>query len=261
MTLTFALAQINPTVGDVPGNVARILDARGQAAGADLVIYPELSVSGYPPEDLVLKDAFLDKVKEAVLRLAAQTADNGPALLVGAPWKIGGMRHNAALLLDGGAVAAVILKSHLPNYGVFDEARVFRAGPLPKAVAFRGVKLGIMVCEDMWYADVAQSLKQDGADILVVPNGSPFETDKENARLHHATQRVVETGLPLIYVNQMSGQDELVFDGASFVLDTAGRKVCALPSWQEKIELTRWSAGPQGWTCAAAALARPVDGL
>lgn len=261
MTLTIALAQINPTVGDVPGNVRRILDARAHAAGADLVVYPELVVSGYPPEDLVLKDAFLDKVKEAVLHLATQTADGGPALLVGAPWTVGGQRHNAALLLDGGAITATVLKSHLPNYGVFDEARVFRPGPRPKAVDFRGVRLGLMICEDMWYADVAQALKLDGAEILVIPNGSPFETDKQHARLDHASRRVAETGLPLVYVNQMSGQDELVFDGASFVLDTSGRKVRALPSWQEKIELTRWRRGEQGLVCDAAPMARPVEGL
>ena len=158
--LSIALAQLNPTVGDVRGNVERILLARRQAAagGADLMVCSELVVSGYPPEDLVLKPFFLDQVERGVRALAAATADGGPALLVGAPWRSEGTAYNAALLLDGGAVAAVRQKYDLPNYGVFDEKRVFKAGPLPGPVNFRGVRLGIMVCEDMWTSEVAECL-------------------------------------------------------------------------------------------------------
>jgi NAD+ synthase len=239
-TLTLALAQINPTVGDIAGNVRRILDAREQAKGADLVILPELCLSGYPPEDLVLKNSFLRQIAEAAHDLAAATRDGGPALLVGAPWKEGLNRHNAALLLEEGRIAAVILKHHLPNYGVFDEARVFVPGPLPAVTPFRGHRLGIMVCEDMWYGDVARHLKDQGAEILVVPNGSPYESDKQGIRAAQATARVVETGLAVVYVNQVGGQDELVFDGSSFILNQDGQRVGQLPGWQESVALTDW---------------------
>jgi NAD+ synthase len=234
-TLSLALAQLNPKVGDVAGNAGRILEARGKAAGADLVLYPELTLSGYPPEDLVLKDSFLAEVREQVALLAKATADGGPALLVGAPWKIDSGRYNAALLLDGGKIAAMVLKHHLPNYGVFDEARVFTPGPLPQPVEFRGHKLGVMICEDMWFADAAAALRQGGADLLLVPNGSPFESDKLGIRRHHAAERVAETGLPLVYVNQVGGQDELVFDGASFVLDSRGDTICQMAGWREDV--------------------------
>ncbi len=243
-----ALAQINPVVGDVAGNVGRIRRARAEAGGADLVVFPELTLSGYPPEDLVLKAAFLDAVEAAVEELAAETADGGPALLVGAPWRAGGACRNAALLLDHGRVAATRLKHHLPNYGVFDEARVFTPGPLPAPVDFRGLRLGLMICEDMWYADVADTLASAGAAMLVVLNGSPFEVDKPGARRGHATARVAETGLPLLYVNQVGGQDELVFDGASFALDAGGDLVLGLPAWQRAVAASEWRRAPEGWS-------------
>ena len=224
-TLTIALAQLNPTVGDVAGNIERIRSARGRAAelGADLVVGTELVVSGYPPEDLVIRPSFQASVKQALETLAAETGDGGPAMLVGAPWVEDGRLFNAALLLDGGEIGAVRLKHDLPNYGVFDEKRVFDAGPLPGPVNFRGVRLGVMVCEDMWTDEVSECLEESGAEILVVLNGSPFEVDKWDVRLNYAVARVTESGLPLIYVNQVGGQDELVFDGASFVLDTDRR--------------------------------------
>ncbi len=242
--LSLALAQINPVVGDVLGNADKIRAARALAADADLLIFPELTVSGYPPEDLVLKSAFLDEVERAVAALAVETASKGPALLIGAPWRVAGRCHNACLLLDRGQVAAVCLKRYLPNYGVFDEARVFAPGPLPLPVNFRGHKLGVMVCEDMWYADVAAALAAAGAEILLVPNGSPFEVDKPDRRLGHAKARVAETGLGLVYVNQVGGQDELVFDGGSFVLDHAGAEIARFPAWQERVGLIGGAAPP-----------------
>ena len=266
-SLSIALAQINPTVGDVPGNLRRVREARAQvtkngAGNADLVVYPELVLSGYPPEDLVLKDAFLDLVKEAVLSLAAETADGGPALLVGAPWRVEEKRYNAALLLAEGKIAAVVLKHHLPNYGVFDEARVFVPGPLPKPILFKGVKLGVLICEDMWYADVCEALKRGGAEILLVPNGSPFELDKPHARFNHARARVAETGLPLLYVNQICGQDELVFDGNSFVLSVEGKVVKQLPSWREDVAVSQWSRQHDGaWVCAPGRKIASPEGL
>jgi len=260
-TLSLALAQIDPTVGDIAGNVRRVLAAREKAQGADLVILPELCLSGYPPEDLVLKDSFLRQIAEAVHDLAAATKDGGPALLVGAPWKADGHRYNAALLLEEGRIASVILKHHLPNYGVFDEARVFVPGPLPAVTPFRGHRLGIMVCEDMWYADVAQHLKDQGAELLIVPNGSPYESDKQGIRAAQATARVVETGLPVVYVNQVGGQDELVFDGSSFILNEEGRRVCQLPGWTEEVAITEWRQNGARLLPLPGSLAPPLEPL
>ena len=248
--LSIAFAQINPVVGEVNGNLALIRAARAEAAqlGADLVVFGELSVCGYPPEDLVLKGAFVDICEAAVNELAAETAQ-GPAVLVGAPWRVAGKVHNAALLLDHGRIAATRLKHHLPNYGVFDEARVFACGPHPGPISFRGVRLGVLICEDMWFPDVSETLGESGAEILVVPNGSPFEIDKSGVRLDHARARAAETGLPLIYVNQVGGQDELVFDGASFAIDSQGEIKASLPAWDSLVALTRWTRGPAGWDC------------
>jgi NAD+ synthase len=262
-TLTLALAQINPIVGDLTGNAARILHARKEAkeAGADLVVCPELAVTGYPPEDLVLKPAFQEAVKKTVAALAAETADGGPALLVGAPWIESGKLHNAVLMLDDGKIAATRLKHELPNYGVFDEKRVFVPGPLPGPVAFRGIRLGVMICEDMWLPDVTECLGESGAEILIVPNGSPFETDKVDVRLNLAVARVVETGLPMVYVNQVGGQDELVFDGASFVLNADRTPALQLPSWREALAIARFERREESWVCAKGDMVAAPHGI
>ena len=260
--LTLALAQINPTVGDIDGNVARLRAAYADAGAADLVICGELVLAGYPPEDLVLKPAFQRRVADAVATLASDTADGGPAMLIGAPWRVDGALYNAALLLDDGAVAAVRLKQQLPNYGVFDEKRVFAAGPPADPVVFRGVRLGVMVCEDMWTPNVSTVLAEAGADLLVVLNGSPYEPDKADVRQGFARQRVAETGKPLVYVNLVGGQDELVFDGASFVLDAAGDLVVQAPSWRDGVTLTRWAPTPdQVWTCEGGPVFAEPEGL
>lgn len=261
--LTIALAQINPTVGALDHNAGLILAAREEAArsGADLVVYPELSVCGYPPEDLVLKPFFLDKVEDVVQSLAARTADGGPALLVGAPWRVEGRRHNAALLLDGGKIQAIRLKHDLPNYGPFDEKRVFDAGPLPGPVNFRGVRLGVLVCEDMWKPDVAETLAETGAELLVVPNGSPFELGKADNRLSLAVARVTETGLPLVYLNQVGGQDELVFDGASFAINADKGLVAQMPAFVECVAITRWTRGADGWVGQSDEMVPPPESL
>ena len=249
--LSIALAQLNPTVGDISANVEQIRSARKSAAdaGADLLVCGELSVSGYPPEDLVLKRAFQEIIKAEVDALAKETGDGGPALLIGAPWQLDNSLHNAALLLDGGEITSIRLKHMLPNYGVFDEKRVFKAGPLPGPISFRGVRLGVMVCEDMWSGDVAECLQESGAEILVVINGSPFENDKLDERLSYAVARVTETRLPLIYVNLVGGQDELVFDGASFVLGADRSLRVRTKSWQNQIAITDWSRDEEGWQC------------
>ncbi len=252
-TLNLALAQIDTTVGDIAGNLDRIRAARAEARGqgADLVVFPELTISGYPPEDLVLKPLFQDRAAAAVETLAAETKDGGPAMIVGAPWRENGQLYNAAFLLDAGLVAAKRFKHDLPNYGVFDEKRVFAAAPPPGPVNFRGVRLGLMICEDMWRPDVTETLQESGAEILIVPNGSPYESDKLDERINLAVQRVVESDLPLVYVNQICGQDELVFDGASFVLNADRRLAVQAPSWREHVTTTRWTRGSDGaWACA-----------
>ncbi len=245
-SLILAIAQINPTVGDVDGNVERIRAARAEVPDAHLVVCGELAVAGYPPEDLVLKRSFQSYIENAVSSLASATADGGPALLVGAPWRLDGTLYNAALLLDGGGIAEIRLKHALPNYGVFDEKRVFAGGPLPDPVPFRGARLGVMICEDMWAPEVTRHLRRQGADILVVLNGSPFEIDKPGVRCGLAADRVAESGIPLIYVNLVGGQDELVFDGASFVLDGQGRLCARAPAWRTTVTATRWRPGGQG---------------
>jgi len=261
--LAIALAQTDPKVGDVAGNLALARAARGEAAkrGADLVVFTELNIAGYPPEDLVLKPAFQEACRAAVESLAADTADGGPGVIVGAPWVDAGRLHNTALLLDGGKIAALRHKHELPNYGVFDEKRVFAAGPLPGPIVFRGVRLGLMVCEDMWFPDVAECLVESGAEILVVPNGSPFEIDKLDERIALGVQRVVETGLPLIYVNQIGGQDELVFDGASFVLNADRQLAAQMPAFVSDLALTKWRRNAGGWACVEGPRARPPEKL
>ena len=267
--LSIALAQINPTVGHLRANLDRVREARAQAAGrgAELVVYPELVVSGYPPEDLVLKPFFLDQIEQMVGVLAAETVDGGPALLLGTPWRVEGKVYNAALLLEGGAVAAVRLKYDLPNYGVFDEKRVFAAGPLPAPIEFRGVRLGVMVCEDMWTPAATRALAAGGADLLVVLNGSPFETGpvntgKSGQRLELARARAAETGLPLLYVNQVGGQDELVFDGASFAIEANGRVVVQAPSFREHLSLNLWKRGGNGrWASEGGEICPASEGL
>lgn len=256
--LTIALAQLNARVGGLVANADAILRARAEAAGADLLVTPELSIVGYPPEDLVLKPALVAAARAQVERLAAATADGGPALLVGAPWAEGEALYNAMLLLDGGRIAGITRKHDLPNYGTFDEKRLFTAGPLPGPLAFRGVRIGVPVCEDMWWPDVCECLAETGAELLIVPNGSPYEVGKDDRRLSLAVTRVTETGLPLVYLNRVGGQDELVFDGASFVLNADRTLAHQLPDWDETIRLTEWTRGAEGWTCAPGAIS-PQD--
>ncbi len=257
--LIIALAQLNASVGVLAGNADAILAARALVPAADLLVTPELSIVGYPPEDLVLKPALVEAAKVQVERLAEATADGGPALLVGAPWLEDGALYNAMLLLDGGRIAGITRKHDLPNYGTFDEKRLFSAGPLPGPLNLRGVRIGVPVCEDMWTPDVCECLAETGAELLIVPNGSPFEVGKDDRRLNLAVTRVVETGLPLVYLNRVGGQDELVFDGASFVLNATRTLAHQLPDWDETIRLTEWTRGETGWTCATGELSQQDD--
>jgi NAD+ synthase len=247
-----ALAQLNPVMGDIVGNLKRAREARAKAQGSDVILFSELFIVGYSPEDLVLKPALQEDARAAVEELARDTADGGPAVLVGAPWVEEGKLYNAMLLLDGGKIAGRTFKVDLPNYGVFDEKRVFVAGPAPRPLTVRGVQLGVPVCEDIWKQGVCAALEETGAEILCVPNGSPFEAGKEDVRLKLAAARVNETGLPLIYLNQLGGQDEVVYDGASFVLNSDGAIAVALPGWVEQVTVTEWQRDAAGkWVCAA----------
>jgi NAD+ synthase len=251
-SLKIALAQLNPTVGDVTGNTEKVRRARDEAAklGADIVAFPELFVAGYPPEDLVLKPAFQAACRAAVEALARESR-SGPALLVGTPWVEGGKLYNAYALLSGGVIEAIRYKVDLPNYGVFDEKRVFAPGPMPGPVLFKGVRIGIPICEDIWGSEIVECVSETGGEILLVPNGSPYWRGKTEHRLNIAVARVVESGLPLVYLNMVGGQDELVFDGASFVLN-ADRSVGAqLPTFRDTVALTEWKREAGTWRCVA----------
>lgn len=250
--LRIALAQINPHEGALDINADRIRRARAEAAsaGADLVVTPEFSIAGYPPEDLVLKPAFVEACTARIEALAAETADGGPGLVVGGPWRDGDQLHNALFLLEGGRILARRAKHELPNYGVFDDKRVFTAGPAPGPVSFRGVRLGLMVCEDWWFPAVSETLQESGAEILISINGSPFEAEKQDTRVQLAVARVVETGLPFVFLNQVCGQDELVFEGASFVLNGDRSLAVQLPLFEDCVAITDWTRGAEGWRCA-----------
>ena len=248
------VAQLNPVVGDVAGNLARIREARSAVgADCDLLLCGELMLIGYPPEDLVLRPAVVAETRRAIDDLAADTR-TGPAVLVTTPWAADGVVYNAVVLLAGGRVEAVRYKHDLPNYGVFDEKRVFAAGPLPDPVEFRGARLGVLICEDMWSPVVAGHLASCGSELLIVPNGSPFERFKLQRRVELARDRVRETRLPLIYVNQVGGQDELVFDGGSFVLNASQELAVRLPVWREATSMTSWDCRDAGWICRQAEL-------
>ena len=258
--LVIALAQIASVVGDIEGNLGRLRAARADAAafGADLMLAPELYLSGYPPEDLVLKPAFQEACRTACETLARETADGGPAVLVGLPWVEQGSLYNAVALLAGGRIEAVRFKVDLPNYGVFDEKRVFRPGPAPGPLSFRGVRIGVPICEDIWGPEPVECITETGGEILLVPNASPYERDKLAIRQSIAVARVVESGLPMIYLNQVGGQDELVFEGGSFALNADRSLAVQLPAFRACVARTVWERSEKGWRCAEGVCA-PVE--
>ncbi|MDP2170829.1 MAG: NAD+ synthase [Rhodocyclaceae bacterium] len=246
-TLKVAIAQINCTVGDVAGNAQRILAAAQTAhqRGADLLLTPELALCGYPPEDLLLRPDFYRACASELTALA--TAANllapGLALLVGYPEAHDKARYNAASLLRGGRIETTYRKLRLPTYEVFDEARYFKAGTEPGIFELKGVRCGVNICADVWEPEPAQLARAAGAAILLVLNASPYHMNKQATR--HATlkKRVQETGVAAIYANMVGGQDELVFDGASFVLDAAGRLTHQLPAFTEKLAIVEIQDG------------------
>jgi len=262
--LVIALAQMTQSVGDLAANADAMLEWRSRAVGADLIVFPELQLIGYPPEDLVLKPALVDRANHELDRLAQATADGGPAMLVGTVVASQGVLFNVVALLENGAVTALRQKRELPNYGTFDEKRLFAPGPLPAPIDFKGVKIGVPICEDIWFPFVTAHLRAEGAEILISPNGSPFEVDKDDRRINGvAGTRVRETGLPLVYLNRVGGQDELVFDGASFVMGADRSIAHQLPDWEEALVLTQWEKWEGQWVCIPADRhqldARPAD--
>ena len=248
--LKIALAQLNPVVGDIAGNLTKARKARADAAaqGADIVLFSELFICGYPPEDLVLKPALQDEARAAVAALAQETV-SGPGALIGTPWVEAGKLYNAFAYLDGGSVKSLRYKVDLPNYGVFDEKRVFTPGPMPGPITARGVRIGVPICEDVWKSDVVECIAETGGELILAPNGSPYEATKEETRLNIAVNRVVESGLPIAYLNQVGGQDELVFDGGSFVLNADRSLALQMPAWEETLVVSTWRRHGDKWAC------------
>ncbi len=250
MTDTFKmmLAQLNPVVGDIAGNVAKARGAwdAGRAAGADMVALTEMFVTGYQTQDLILKPAFVAAAVAAVERLAVDCAD-GPALGIGGPVPHGGRLYNGYYVLEGGRVHARVLKHHLPNDAVFDEKRVFASADVHGPYVVKGVRIGTPICEDAWHPDVAETLAETGAEILLIPNGSPYHRGKPNLRLNLMVSRVIETGLPLVYLNMVGGQDDQVFDGSSMVLNPGGRLAAQLPQFDECEVMVTFRRGAEGW--------------
>ncbi len=226
--LSIAIAQINPTLGNINHNIGLIRQAIKDAGKVDIIVFPELVICGYPPEDLVLKKSFVVDCMNAAKAFAAECKDT-PAFILTTPWEIDGKTYNAALLVDGGKIVHVTLKNDLPNYGVFDEKRIFSSGPLPEPVLFKGRKIGIVICEDIWFDPACMHLKKQGAEILLSPNGSPYTNTKRQRRHDVISARVKETGLPLVYVNQLGGQDDLVYDGGGMAYDASGKKIFQAP--------------------------------
>ncbi|MEP5360673.1 MAG: NAD+ synthase [Nitratireductor sp.] len=252
-TLRIATAQLNPIVGDIAGNLDKARAARAEAArhGAGLVLFTELFIAGYPPEDLVLKPAFVAACERAALHLAAETADGGPGIVIGTPLARSSGLHNAVIVADGGTVLGERYKLDLPNYGEFDEKRVFEPGPsMPGPVDFRGVRVGVPVCEDIWGdLGVCETLAESGAELLLVPNGSPYYRGKVDMRQQVVIRQVIESGLPILYANQLGGQDELAFDGASFAIGADKSLAFQMSQFEEAVSVSTWKRAPDGWVC------------
>jgi NAD+ synthase len=260
--LKVALAQLNPTVGDVAGNLVRARAARSEAArqGADIIMFSEMYLSGYQAEDLVLKPAFQEACRAALERLAQDTADGGPAMLTGLPYAQDGKLYNAYALLWQGKVQALRFKVDLPNYGVFDEKRVFTPGPPPRPILYRDVEIGIPICEDIWGQGLLSCFRDTRASLLLVPNASPYWRDKVAERIGIVRERVRETGMPLVYLNQVGGQDEVVFDGASFALDQKGELAASLPAFEEEVAILRYRREADGWALREGSRAPAIAG-
>ncbi|PTX46838.1 NAD+ synthase [Gemmobacter caeni] len=242
------LAQLNPVVGDIAGNAAKARSAwaEAKAAGADMLALTEMFITGYQTQDLILKRVFADAAEAAILALAADCAE-GPAIGIGGPARVGDRLHNAWWVLQGGKVVAKVLKHHLPNSDVFDEKRIFSPADVSGPYRIGPIRIGTPICEDAWHPDVAETLAETGAEILLVPNGSPYHRGKPNLRLNLMVARVVETGLPLVYLNMVGGQDDQVFDGSSMVLNPGGALAVQMPQFDTCLTHVDFTRGPEGW--------------
>ena len=254
------IGQLNATVGDLPGNAARAREAWEQArdAGSDMLALPEMFITGYQTQDLVLKPAFTAQAIRAITELG-QSLTDGPAIGIGGPWAENGRLYNAWWVFKGGALVARVLKHHLPYKQLFDELRLFDSGPISGPYPVGPARIGSPICEDSWYPDVAETLAETGAEILVVPNGSPYHRDKLDLRMGHMVGRVVETGLPLVYVNMVGGQDDQIYDGASFVLNPGGHKVVQLPAFEEAVVHVDFTRQAEGWRAERGLMAPQPD--
>lgn len=254
------IGQLNATVGDLPGNAAKAREAwaRAKEAGADMLALPEMFITGYQTQDLVLKPAFTEQAVAAIQEVGAACTD-GPTIGIGGPWRDGDKLYNAYWIFRGGKLIARVLKHHLPFKQLFDELRLFDSGPISGPYPVGAARIGSPICEDSWYPDVAETLAETGAEILIVPNGSPYHREKLDLRMGHMVGRVVETGLPLVYVNLVGGQDDQLYDGASFVLNPGGRKVVQLPVFEEAIAHVDFIRGEDGWQAEPGEMAPQPD--
>ena len=256
------IAQLNPTVGDLQGNAAKAKQAwlQGAEQGSDFVTLPEMFITGYNTQDLVMKPAFQNDAMNAVRALAKECA-NGPALGIGGPWVEDGALFNAYFILNGGDIQAIVKKHHLPNETVFDEVRIFEPGQVSGPYVINGVRIGSPICEDAWHSDVVETLEETGAEFLFIPNGSPYYRGKLDVRLNLMVSRVVESGLPLIYLNLTGGQDDQIFDGCSFALNPGGELATMLPMFEESVTELTLNRTDQGWRIADSVKSKVPDQL
>ncbi len=258
--LRIAVAQLNPIVGDLGGNAAKALDAakRGAASNADLVVLPEMFLTGYQIQDLVDKPAFARDCFAHIERLAKDVPQD-LTVCIGGPLIEDDLIYNAYFALEGGAVRAIFRKHKLPNHNVFDEKRLYEPGPVNGPIGIGAARVAFPICEDIWHSDVAEGMEESGAEIFIVPNGSPYARDKHDVRLNVTVSRVVETGLPLIYLNMVGGQDDQIFDGGSFALNADRSLAWQAPFFEDDFMILDWTRQNDGWVCAPAPMAPVPD--
>jgi len=255
------LAQLNPTVGDLEGNYKVAIEAweQAQKMGSDLIAFTELFITGYNTQDLIKKPSFFKAAQDQILKLA-KNCKNGPAIAIGGPAYLKGKLYNAYYILADGNVADVIMKHHLPNQNVFDEKRIFDEGEISGPYQIGPIRIGSPICEDAWHSDVSETLSETGAQLLLVPNGSPYYNGKNDVRLNKMVARVVETNLPLIYLNMVGAQDDQVFDGGTFALNRGGSLAIKLPLFEEALEHIVLEETDIGWNIIKGDLAKvPCD--